>query len=88
MTFSSDHKIVVTTLDLSTLYKLKRVITRDTEGEDRKKKLNYDTTALRKDAEIRLKYHEHIKEIISKEINKTDMNSSQKQYHWQQHMVN
>ncbi len=51
MIFRSDYKMVVTTLDLSAMYKLKRAMNPQNIGDA--KAMNYDTTTLVKDEDTR-----------------------------------
>ena len=64
MIFRSDHKMVVTNLDLSAMYKLKRAM--NLQNVAGAKAMNFDTTTtLVKDEETRTQYQEHHKAIIT-----------------------
>jgi hypothetical protein len=49
MIFRSDHKMVVTTLDLSLMHKLKSTMNRKNIKDSKEKAMNYDTKILLRD---------------------------------------
>lgn len=65
--FTSDYKMVITTLDLSAMHKIKIGVNRSVKGEAKTNIMNNNTTSLVRDEEARKQYQTHLKELIDKD---------------------
>lgn len=78
MTFSSDHKMVISTLDLSALYKLTRQMVTNKDTSENKNRQSYDPTPLIREDDTRNTYCNHLTQILQAE--NMDDKTPQEQY--------